>query len=47
MDVTRIASGRYRVTHCTNCNYESKNDFDVCPKCNHNGHAVQVMKPIL
>ncbi|MDV3294176.1 MAG: anaerobic ribonucleoside-triphosphate reductase [Nitrososphaerales archaeon] len=31
-------------THCVACNYESKRDFDVCPKCKAKGVAVFVIR---
>jgi uncharacterized paraquat-inducible protein A len=35
---------RPTLTHCVACNYESKRDFDVCPKCQTKGMAVLVIR---
>ena len=32
------------ITHCVACNYESKRDFDVCPRCKTAGMAVIVIR---
>ncbi|MGP8057143.1 MAG: hypothetical protein ACLP9K_06045 [Nitrososphaerales archaeon] len=32
------------ITHCVACNYESKRDFDVCPRCKTKGMAVIVIR---
>jgi hypothetical protein len=37
-------SPKHTFTHCVVCNYESKVDFDVCPKCKSEGMAVLVLK---
>ena len=29
-------------THCTNCDFESMEDFDLCPNCGAEGRAVLV-----
>jgi len=31
-------------THCVSCDYESRADFDVCPKCGAREMAVIVLK---
>jgi uncharacterized paraquat-inducible protein A len=32
------------ITHCVACNYESKKDFDVCPRCKVEDMAVLVVR---
>lgn len=39
-----VSKGDIVYTHCTKCDYESEEDFDTCPKCKSNGHAVWVLK---
>ena len=44
LDKLNIPEGRTLYTHCTNCDYETRGDFDICPKCGTNGEAVWVLK---
>jgi hypothetical protein len=39
-----VVLSRHALTHCVICNYESRVDFDVCPKCKTKGRAVIVVR---
>ncbi|MDG6907176.1 MAG: hypothetical protein JRN20_15485 [Nitrososphaerota archaeon] len=43
-DKLNIPEGRTLYTHCTNCDYESRGDFQACPRCKIKGSAVLVLK---
>ncbi len=40
----RSHDARTTFTHCVSCDYESRADFDVCPRCKSEGMAVLVLK---